>query len=369
VVFGQFAATPDHDAGTTTDEDAPDSPARDAAVADSPVSDALEFDARIIPDALVSYDAPTDPDALVAYDAPTDPDALVAYDAPTGPDALVHDAAIGPDAIGQDAVEAGCGTPPVAVVVAPPNRVIPIYLAGSDTPDDVVASELVYFERGLAAAQTWYSQSMAAAGAPRTFRFDPPRILRSSYSHAQWNEFGTNGFPPVDGGPSNCGLWNAASDELSNGPILTNAGLPPLSTAGIVYMAIVGGGGTGGCVAPDLSVIEEMSLTRIEARCPNGTYDGCTRDCTDPGGLADIDPWCKETPHDMPGYGCSSVGGIAYDLGLQFGLRASSDRPDPDRSACAGRTIMDGWWNYGHGATLCDADITDLMATGYFAAP
>src|SRR5215467_5138441 len=95
VVFGEFAATP-VDSGMPEHESSIGSSAPDAAIADAP------------------------------------------------------DASIDRDVLTQDTAEASCGTPPIAVVVTVTNRVIPIYLVGADTPDDVVASELVYFQRCLA---------------------------------------------------------------------------------------------------------------------------------------------------------------------------------------------------------------------------
>jgi hypothetical protein len=274
------------------------------------------------------------------------------------------DAIVAPDAPGPT-----CGQPVTETTVQASGRVIPLYLSGSDTPDEVAQARLIHLRHGLTAAQTWFGQAMATdGGAFRTFRFESPRILKSKFTNSQWNDFAVNGFLPADAGTPGCGLWDAARDDLSNGGALARAGLPPLATPGVAYLVVAGGGATSGCVGPELAVLEEMTFARIEARCPNGIYDGCTRGCADPGGLADIDPWCNESPHSGTAYACSSIGGIAYDLGIEFGLRPSKERPAADAAACAGRTIMDGWWDYGLTASLCEADKIDLVASGFFAA-
>jgi hypothetical protein len=95
-------------------------------------------------------------------------------------------------------------------------------------------------------------------------------------------------------------------------------------------------------------------------------YDACAKNCSDPGGLGGTDPFCKEFPANEPGNGCVMVGAMALHLGYGFGLRSTPDRTPDDRVACERHTIMDAWWAYGQGITLCDPDRRDLMSSGFF---
>jgi hypothetical protein len=133
---------------------------------------------------------------------------------------------------------------------------------------------------------------------------------------------------------------------------------------------VIGGGGKdGACTYPGLTGLEEFGIDRLRARCPEGLRDSCVRACTDAGGLQDTDPFCDDGVLGQRGYECAVMGGIALHLGSAFGAQSAFTRPDVDRAACAGKTIMDEWWEYGRGMTLCDPDRTDFVASGFFAPP
>jgi hypothetical protein len=263
-------------------------------------------------------------------------------------------------------VDAGCGFPVRAIDVHPSGRIVPVYLAPTDATPADTASKLTAFEHALDAVQAWYGQQMGTTYQLETFRVEAPRAVASQYSRAQWDDFASNGFK--DAGTTSCGLWEAAFDDLETAGHLALAGLPKIGTGGVAYIVVAGGGVTKGCAQPTMSVLEGMMLDRVIASCPNGTLDSCSRNCWEPGGLGASDPLCDQYPNDVPGYACASIGGLAYDLGIDFGLVTVSSRSEPDRSACAG-TIMDAWWEYGRSAMLCDSDRAALARTGYLASP
>jgi hypothetical protein len=265
-----------------------------------------------------------------------------------------------------------CDMPLVAPAVHPMDQVIAVYLAASDTPEADRQVRRTYFDRALTALKLWFGESMGPTYPNQTFRVSTTFVLTSQYTHAQWDDFALNGYHPPDGSTTKCGLVDAAMDELGSGAhlgLLASAQLPPIATLGVFYVVLGGGGWTGGCGNSAVSVVEELVADRVRTQCPNGVYDDCARNCFDQGGLGDADPFCKQYPANMPGYGCIFVGSLAVHLGVGFGLTPSAERTAADQTACLNNTIMDAWWQYGHGVSLCEPDRRDLVGSMYFAAP
>ena len=260
-----------------------------------------------------------------------------------------------------------CGAPAPRIEVRPPKRVVSLYLAGSDTPETDVQVRRAAFERALVALQHWFGNSMPTSYPFQTFLFEPPRVIRSRFTRAQWFEI-QSGRGDADAAPPVCSLFGEVERELSAGA-LASLGLPPIGDPGVFYSVLAGGGATGGCMNRSLSVVEEMLADRVRAHCPNGVYDSCAKNCSDPGGLGNTDPICKDYPSNEPGNGCMMVGALAMHIGVGFGLVATPERTPQDRALCEGNTIMDAWWTYGHGVTLCEPDRRDLAASGFFVAP
>lgn len=247
-----------------------------------------------------------------------------------------------------------CLEEPVPLAVSAAGRVITLYLAAVDTPLWDIQEREAAFNRAMIQVQHFYSEAMGEEYGYKTFPYEPTHVLPSTLTRQQWE----------DAGAVTCGIYDAAFEQLTTGGLLADAGLPSLGTPGVVYMVIGGGGYQGGCGSSWMAACEELGLERLPHRCPNGRYDGCDRNCSDPDGLAEIDPWCELWPHTEEGYGCAPFGGLAHELGHGFGLPHGADRP-----TSTGVTIMDEWWNYDRGAVLSVEDRQDLDLSPYFAAP
>ena len=107
----------------------------------------------------------------------------------------------------------------------------------------------------------------------------------------------------------------------------------------VATCAVIGGAGTNGsCGGSGLAASEEKIVTETIAKCPTGHYGNGGTDC-------------------------SLVGVIAHEQGHAFGLPHAADRPG---GCTGGPSVMDVWWDYDRGATLCEEDRADLETSGYF---
>ncbi len=231
---------------------------------------------------------------------------------------------------------------PVPDAAPPPaSRIIPLYIAATDNAPEVVEARRAVFEDLLAGIQVWYSEVMGAPYGYATFYYEPVRVLEGHYTEAEWQDFARNGFLYPDGtrtaAGGGCSMWYGALFELEDLGLLEDNDLPAIGT-GSFYYVVNGGGDNGSCGAGGvLAASEAKVLDEGMSLCPNGRMDDDATDC-----------W--------------PAGVIAHEGGHGFGLPHASDRP-----ACTGGpSIMDVWWDYDDGPTLCDEDKTDLAASGYF---
>jgi len=251
-----------------------------------------------------------------------------------------------------------CKTEVAPLTVNATGRVISLYLTASDTSAAAAAVREGTFNRGLQHAQHWYSETMGAAYAYKTFPYEAAHVLQGTLTRAEWDL----------AGDTTCGIYDAALAQLDScancAGLLAAAGLPPLGTPNVVYSVVGGGGHQGGCGSEWMSAVEEQLLDRLLHRCPNARYDSCVRTCDDPGGLAQSDPWCDDWPHNADDYSCTAYGAFMHELGHGFGLPHGADRP-----TSTDVTVMDEWWNFDRTALLSAEDRTDLDQSIYFAAP
>ena len=168
-----------------------------------------------------------------------------------------------------------CGTPAPRIEVRPPRRVVSLYLAGSDTSETDVQVRRAAFERALVALQHWFGDAMPPSYPFQTFLFEPPLVIRSRFTRAQWFEIQSGG-SDADAAPPVCSLFGEVERELSAGA-LASLGLPPIGNPGVFYSVLAGGGATGGCMNKSLSVVEEMLADRVRAHCPNGVYNSAPK--------------------------------------------------------------------------------------------
>jgi hypothetical protein len=216
-------------------------------------------------------------------------------------------------------------------------RVIPIYLKATDAPAGQVDSVSATYQQMFDWVQRWYMLEMADQGY-KTFRLEPVRVLPSPHTRAQWDTYSTTCYPGQTNcdGTGGCSMWYAASTLLPQ--LLPAAGLPPIGSAGVLYYVVNGGGTNGSCGGGGLAASEEEVVTAIQMSCPTGHYASGGTDC-------------------------SMIGVIAHEQGHAFGLPHAMDRPE---GCTGGPSVMDVWWDYDRGASLCDEDRADLEASGYF---
>jgi hypothetical protein len=229
---------------------------------------------------------------------------------------------------------------PIMMPVAT-NRVVPIYLVAPDTPAADAEAHAAALESAMSAAQAWYAEQMDPSYPARSFRYDPVQVLPSNYTRAEWTAFGTSGFAFPNGTHSDenggCGMWEAAQFELRDNGLLEQAGLPPLGSPGVLYYALGGGGTNGSCGAAGYLAAGELNLIELTARyCPSSRFDACATDCR----------W---------------TGAIAHELGHGFGLPHGVDWPEP----CP-NSLMDQWWLFDQGVSLCDLERDALAESDYF---
>lgn len=220
--------------------------------------------------------------------------------------------------------------------VAGPGIVVPVYLTATDTPADEVESVRATYEEMFAWVQTWYMLEMGADHGYKTFQVEPVRVFPSPYTRAEWDTFSRHGYPGQTETDGTCSMYSAAYHTLPD--LLAAEKLPPIGSPGVLYYSIGGAGDNGSCGGGGLAASEEMVVTNARMLCPSGHYDP---DGTD----------------------CSSVGVIAHEQGHAFGLPHASDRPD---GCTGGPSVMDVWWDYDRGATLCEEDRVDLEKSGFF---
>jgi len=226
------------------------------------------------------------------------------------------------------------GPPPTA-------RVIPIYIAATDNSQATIDGRRMIFDNILDGIQEWYGEVMGEPYDHATFYYDPVRVLTGHYTVAEWQDFGRNGFRYPDGtrteAGGGCSMYYGAIYELQDRGLLAENGLPALGD-GVFYYVVNGGGDNGSCGAGHyLGASEAKVLDDAGAQCPTGRKEGSATDCHGPGV-------------------------IAHEGGHGFGLPHASDRP----MCTGGPSVMDFWWNYDNGATLCEEDKVDLAASGYF---
>jgi hypothetical protein len=215
--------------------------------------------------------------------------------------------------------------------------VIPIYLTATDTAAGDVEKNRATYEQMFDWVQTWYMLEMEDHGY-KTFRVEPVRVFPSPHTRAQWDTYSTTCYP----GQSNCdntggcSMWYAANKLLP--PLLAGAGLPPIGSDGVLYYVIGGAGTNGSCGGGGLAASEEKIVTETQKSCPTGHYGNGGTDC-------------------------AMVGVIAHEQGHAFGLPHAMDRPE---GCTGGPSVMDVWWDYDRGATLCEEDRADLEKSGYF---
>ena len=237
----------------------------------------------------------------------------------------------------------GDAAPPAADAHVPPaSRVIPIYITATDNTQDQLDRRTTTFENILGGIQDWYGETMGARYDRATFYFEPVRVLAGHYTSAQWLDFGRNGFLYPDGHRTSadgaCAMWYGALYELQDLGLLADAGLPALGTDGVFYYVVNGGGDNGSCGAGGyLAASEAQLLDDAAQQCPTGRFDADAIDCRAPGA-------------------------IAHEAGHGFGLPHAADRP----TCTGGPSVMDVWWLYDDGASLCEEDKADLAASGYF---
>jgi hypothetical protein len=215
--------------------------------------------------------------------------------------------------------------------------VIPVYLTATDTPAGDVEKNRATFEQMFAWVQTWYMLEMADHGY-KTFQVEPVRVFPSPHTRAQWDTYGTTCYPGQDDcdGKGTCSMWAAAYELLP--PLLAGAGLPPIGSEGVLYYVVNGAGTNGSCGGGGLAASEEKIITETQKNCPTGHYADGASDC-------------------------AMVGVIAHEQGHAFGLPHASDRPE---GCTGGPSVMDVWWDYDRGASLCEEDRADLEESGYF---
>ena len=216
--------------------------------------------------------------------------------------------------------------------------VIPVYLTATDTPSDHVESVRATYQQMFTWVQTWYRLEMGADRGYKTFRVEPVRVFPSPHTRAQWDTYSTSGYPGQDDpdGEGTCSMWAAAWELLP--AQLAGAGLPPIGSEGVLYYAIGGAGTNGSCGGSGLAASEEKVVTDTQTNCPTGRYSSGGTDC-------------------------ATVGVIVHEQGHGFGLPHAMDRPE---GCTGGPSVMDVWWDYDRGATLCEEDREDLENSGYF---
>jgi hypothetical protein len=215
--------------------------------------------------------------------------------------------------------------------------VIPVYLSATDTSAGDVDRDRATFDQMFSWVQSWYLLEMADHGC-ETFRVEPVRVFPSPHTRAQWDTYSTTCYPGQSGcdGNGTCSMWYAANTLLP--PQLAGAGLPAIGSQGVLYYVINGGGTNGSCGGGGLAASERKIISLTQMNCPTGHYaDGATD--------------------------CSMVGVIAHEQGHAFGLPHAMDRPE---GCTGGPSIMDVWWDYDRGASLCEEDRVDLEQSGYF---
>jgi hypothetical protein len=238
----------------------------------------------------------------------------------------------------------------------------PIYLVASDTPAADMAAHADAFARAMVGIQQWYAEAMGAAYFRQTFRVERIQVLKSHYTRAQWDDFGVHGFLYPDGSRTPDGgstaMWYAAQFELDARGLLADAGLPALFSMNTAYVVVGGGGHNGSGGVGRLAAVEEAILDLQRVRCPDGRNDACALGCPDAG----LD--CDKSPDDT--FNCASVGAMAHEMGHGFGLPHGTGRTGSDRTVCLNQTLMDVWWSYDYGPSLCDPDRRDLANSGFF---
>jgi hypothetical protein len=215
--------------------------------------------------------------------------------------------------------------------------VIPVYLTATDTPAGDLEKVRAKYEEMFDWVQTWYMLEMKDHGY-KTFRVEPVRVFASPHTRAQWDTYSTSCYPGQPGcdGTGGCSMWYAANKLLPQQ--LAGAGLPAIGSEGVLYYVIGGAGTNGSCGGGGMAASEETVVTNAIEMCPSGHYG-------------------------TGGSDCSSVGVIAHEQGHAFGLPHAADRPE---GCTGGPSVMDVWWDYDRGATLCEEDRVDLEKSGYF---
>jgi hypothetical protein len=225
---------------------------------------------------------------------------------------------------------------------APPaKRVLPLYVAASDESAADISAHVATYDAIVDGIRSWYTDHLP--GEPRVaFYREPVRVLQGHYTRAQWDDFGVHGFVYPDGTRTapdgGCAMYYGTLYELTDGGLLAQAGLPPPGSPDVLYYAIAGGGTNGSCGSGGFLGASELQLLLDAAQtCPSGRATSGASNC-------------------------APVGAVAHELGHGFGLPHGVDRP-----ACTdGPTLMDVWWQYEDGATLCTEDRADLRASGWF---
>ena len=115
-------------------------------------------------------------------------------------------------------------------------------------------------------------------------------------------------------------------------------------------------------------------VTRAVGSGPDAAFsDAGSNAC---GGCRDTAGGCHrgDTPDACGngGYACQvcAVGTACSELlGHAFGLIHGSMRTGAELAACKDNTLMDLWWEYDVGPTLCEPDRQELADSGFFAVP
>ena len=240
--------------------------------------------------------------------------------------------------------------------LAAERRVIPIYLAASDTSSDDAQEHAAALDRAMRGIQSWYSDAMGSNFEFHTFAVTPTIVVTSSYTRDEWQDFGSNGFLREDGTRSDgCGIYYTALEELNAGGLLDSVGCPRIGESPDLYFAVGGGGTVGSCGAGGLATTELETLIGAPAGTPGA----------DPVG-SNLANDCPNGRDDDLATDCSAAGVIAHEMGHGFGLPHTDDRTD----GCASDPlhVMQEWWEYGS-VTLCPRERSDLSASGFFTAP